>query len=89
MATESAAAVFLSMLLTASPQALAGSIDNNPQRQEPAGAISDTLRLTLTDVFTRIENENQTMSMLRTARMPPKKESSLPKTQDIRKSMPN
>lgn len=67
MATESAAAVFLSMLLTASPQALAGSIDNNPQRQEPAGATSDTLRLTLTDVFTRIEKENQTMSMLRTA----------------------
>lgn len=67
MATESAAAVFLSMLLTASPQALACSIDNNPQRQEPAGATSDTLRLTLADVFTRIENENQTMSMLRTA----------------------
>lgn len=67
MATESAVAVFLSMLLTASPQALADSIDNNPQRQEPAGATSDTLRLTLTDVFTRIENENQTMSMLRTA----------------------
>lgn len=67
MATESAVAVFLSMLLTASPQALAGSIDNNPQRQEPAGATSDTLRLTLTDVFTRIENGNQTMSMLRTA----------------------
>lgn len=67
MATESAVAVFLSMLLTASPQALAGSIDNNPQRQEPAGATSDTLRLTLTDVFTRIENENQTMSMLRTS----------------------
>lgn len=67
MAAESAVAVFLSMLLTASPQALAGNIDNNPQRQEPAGAISDTLRLTLTDVFTRIENENHTMSMLRTA----------------------
>lgn len=67
MATESAVAVFLSMLLTASPQALAGSIDNNPQRQEPAGATSDTLRLTLTDVFTRIENENQTISMLCTA----------------------
>lgn len=67
MATGSAVAVFLSMLLTASPQALAGSIDNNPQQQEPAGATSDTLRLTLTDVFTRIENENQTMSMLRTA----------------------
>ena len=67
VATESAVAVSLSMLLTASPQALAGSIDNNPQRQEPAGATSDTLRLTLTDVFTRIENENQTMSMLRTA----------------------
>ena len=67
MATESAVAVFLSMLLTASPQALAGNIYNNPQRQEPAGATSDTLRLTLTDVFTRIENENQTMSMLRTA----------------------
>lgn len=67
MATGSAVAVFLSMLLTASPQALAGSIDNNPQRQEPAGAPSDTLRLTLTDVFTRIEIENQTMSMLRTA----------------------
>lgn len=66
-ATGSAAAVFLSMLLTASPHALAGSIDNNPQRQEPAGATSDTLRLTLTDVFTRIENENQTISMLRTA----------------------
>ena len=66
-ATESAVAVFLSMLLTASPQALACSIDNNPQRQEPAGATSDTLRLTLTDVFSRIENENQTMSMLRTA----------------------
>lgn len=67
MATESAVAVFLSMLLTASPQALAGSIDNNPQRQGPTGTISDTLRLTLTDVFTRIENENQTMSMLRTS----------------------
>lgn len=67
MAAGSAVAVFLSMLLTASPQALASNIDNNPQRQEPAGAISDTLRLTLTDVFTRIENENQTMSMLRTA----------------------
>ena len=67
MAAESAIVVFLSMLLTASPQALAGSIDNNPQRQEPAGTTSDTLRLTLTDVFTRIENENQTMSMLRTA----------------------
>lgn len=67
MAAESAVAVFLSMLLTASPQALAGSIDNNPQRQEPAGAPSDTLRLTLTDVFTRIENENRTMTMLRTA----------------------
>lgn len=68
MATESAVAVFLSMLLTASPQALACSIDNNPQRQKPAGVTSDTLRLTLTDVFTRIENENQTMSMLRTAK---------------------
>lgn len=67
MVTESAVAVFLSMLLTASPQALACSIDNNPQRQEPAGATSDTLRLTLTDVFTRIENENRTMAMLRTA----------------------
>lgn len=67
MAAESAVAVFLSMLLTASPQALAGNIDNNPQRQEPAGAISDTLRLTLTDVFTRIENENRTMAMLRSA----------------------
>lgn len=67
MATESAVAVFLSMLLTASPQALACSIDNNPQRQEPAGATSDTLRLTLTDVFTRIENENRTMAMLRSA----------------------
>lgn len=67
MATESAVAVFLSMLLPASPQALAGSIDNNPQRQESEGATPDTLRLTLTDVFTRIENENQTISMLRTA----------------------
>ena len=66
-ATESAVAVFLSMLLCASLQARTTGIDNTPQRQEPAGEISDTLRLTLTDVFTRIENENRTMAMLRSA----------------------
>lgn len=64
-ATESAAAVFLSMLLSASPQARANGIDQVLPRQETTTA--DTLRLTLTDVFTRIENENQTMTMLRTA----------------------
>lgn len=64
-ATESAAAVFLSMLLSANQQARANGIDQTLQRQETTTA--DTLRLTLTDVFTRIENENQTMTMLRTA----------------------
>ena len=64
-ATESAAAVFLSMLLSASPQARANGINQVLPRQETTTA--DTLRLTLTDVFTRIENENQTMTMLRTA----------------------
>ncbi len=64
-ATESAAAVFLSILLSASPQARANGIDQVLPRQETTTA--DTLRLTLTDVFTRIENENQTMTMLRTA----------------------
>ena len=64
-ATESAAAVFLSMLLSANQQARANGIDQTLQRQETT--TTDTLRLTLTDVFTRIENENQTMTMLRTA----------------------
>lgn len=63
-ATESVAAVFLSMLLCANQQARANGIDQTLQRQE---TTADTLRLTLTDVFTRIENENQTMTMLRTA----------------------
>ncbi len=64
-ATESAAAVLLSMLLCANQQARANGIDQIRQRQETT--TTDTLRLTLTDVFTRIENENQTMTMLRTA----------------------
>lgn len=64
-ATESAAAVFLSMLLCANQQARANGIDQTLQRQETT--TTDTLRLTLTDVFTKIENENQTMTMLRTA----------------------
>ena len=64
-ATESAAAVLLSMLLCANQQARANGIDQTLPRQETTTA--DTLRLTLTDVFTRIENENQTMTMLRTA----------------------
>ena len=64
-ATESAAAVFLSMLLCANQQARANGIDQVLPRQETTTA--DTLRLTLTDVFIRIENENQTMTMLRTA----------------------
>lgn len=64
-ATESVAAVFLSMLLCANQQARANGIDQTLQRQETT--TTDTLRLTLTDVFTRIENENQTMTMLRTA----------------------
>lgn len=64
-ATESVAAVFLSMLLCANQQARANGIDQTLQRQETN--TTDTLRLTLTDVFTRIENENQTMTMLRTA----------------------
>lgn len=64
-ATESAAAFFLSMLLCANQQARANGIDQTLQRQETN--TTDTLRLTLTDVFTRIENENQTMTMLHTA----------------------
>lgn len=64
-ATESVAAVLLSMLLCANQQARANGIDQVLPRQETTTA--DTLRLTLTDVFTRIENENQTMTMLRTA----------------------
>lgn len=64
-ATESVAAVFLSMLLCANQQARANGIDQVLPRQETT--TTDTLRLTLTDVFTRIENENQTMTMLRTA----------------------
>lgn len=65
IATEAAVAVFLSMPLYASPQS---SPDENAiQQQEMANVNKDTLQLTLTDVFTRIENENRTMAMLRTA----------------------
>lgn len=42
------------MLLCASPRA-------------GAAERGDTLRLTLTDVFTKIETENRTMTMLRSA----------------------
>lgn len=65
IATEAAVAVFLSMPLYASPQA--GPDENAIQQQETANVNKDTLQLTLTDVFTRIENENRTMAMLRTA----------------------
>lgn len=65
IATEAAVAVFLSMPLYASPQS---DLDENAiQQQETANVNKDTLQLTLTDVFTRIENENRTMAMLRTA----------------------
>lgn len=62
IATEAAVAVFLSMSLYASPQS--GQDENAIQQQN---VNKDTLQLTLTDVFTRIENENKTMAMLRTA----------------------
>ncbi len=65
IATEAAVAVFLSMPLYASPQS--GTDENAIQQQETANVNKDTLQLTLTDVFTRIENENRTMAMLRTA----------------------
>lgn len=65
IATEAAVAVFLSMPLYASPQS--GQDENAIQQQETANVNKDTLQLTLTDVFTRIENENRTMAMLRTA----------------------
>ena len=65
IATEAAVAVFLSMPLYASPQS--GPDENARQQQETANVNKDTLQLTLTDVFTRIENENRTMAMLRTA----------------------
>lgn len=64
IATEAAVAVFLSMPLYASPQS--GPDENAIQQQETANVNKDTLQLTLTDVFTRIENENRTMAMLRT-----------------------
>ena len=65
IATEAAVAVFLSMPLYASPQS--GPDENAIQKQVTANVNKDTLQLTLTDVFTRIENENRTMAMLRTA----------------------
>lgn len=65
IATEAAVAVFLSMPLNASPQS--GQDENVTQQQVTANVNKDTLQLTLTDVFTRIENENRTMAMLRTA----------------------
>ena len=65
IATEAAVAVFLSMPLYASPQS--GTDENVTQQQVTANVNKDTLQLTLTDVFTRIENENRTMAMLRTA----------------------
>ncbi len=65
IATEAAVAVFLSMPLYASPQS--GPDENAIQQQKTANVNKDTLQLTLTDVFTRIENENRTMAMLRTA----------------------
>lgn len=65
IATEAAVAVFLSMPLYASPQS--GPDEIAIQEQETANVNKDTLQLTLTDVFTRIENENRTMAMLRTA----------------------
>lgn len=51
IATEAAVAVFLSMPLYASPQS--GQDENAIQQQN---VNKDTLQLTLTDVFTRIEN---------------------------------
>lgn len=65
IASEAAVAVFLSMQLYASPQS--GPDENAIQQQETANVNKDTLQLTLTDVFTRIENENKTMAMLRIA----------------------
>lgn len=65
IATEAAVAVLLSMPLYASPQS--GQDENAIQQQVTANVNKDTLQLTLTDVFTRIENENRTMAMLRTA----------------------
>lgn len=65
IATEAAVAVFLSMPLYASPQSCPD--ENAIQQQVTANVNKDTLQLTLTDVFTRIENENRTMAMLRTA----------------------
>lgn len=65
IATEAAVAVFLSMPLYASQQS--GQGENAIQQQETANENKDTLQLTLTDVFTRIENENSTMAMLCTA----------------------
>ena len=65
IATEAAVAVFLSMPLYASPQSCPD--ENVTQQQVTANVNKDTLQLTLTDVFTRIENENRTMAMLRTA----------------------
>lgn len=65
IATEAVVAVFLSMPLYASPQS--DPDENAIQQQETANVNKDTLQLTLTDVFTRIENENRTMAMLRTA----------------------
>lgn len=65
IATEAVVAVFLSMSLYACPQS--GPDENAIQQQETANVNKDTLQLTLTDVFTRIENENRTMAMLRTA----------------------
>lgn len=65
IATETVVAVFLSMPLYASPQL--GPEENAMQQPETANVNKDTLQLTLTDVFTRIENENRTMAMLRSA----------------------
>lgn len=65
IATEAAVAVFLSMPLYASPQS--GPDENAIQQQVTANVNKDTLQLTLTDLFTRIENENRTIAMLRTA----------------------
>lgn len=65
IATEAAVAVFLSMPLYATPQS--GPDEYAIQQQVTANVNKDTLQLTLTDVFTRIENENRTIAMLRTA----------------------
>ena len=61
IATESAAAVFLSMLLS---PGISGADAKSVVLQEQG---ADTLKLTLSDVFGRIESENSTMAMLRTA----------------------